>query len=384
MSRGILMLDINIYSIINSVIGACTLICLCLFLEKLIIRGRISSKIYFFIFLLILLRLLLPFEIVNKTYLVQIDTILPAIVRLLKTEIAGISVHFCRLNFSVSIFILIVLSFSLAALIKCLKIIAAYYGLHTRLKYVLTCKDEKILNILSDIKAKNSFHFKVKIIQNEFISSPFEFGLFQQTICLPDIKYTEDQLYFILSHELHHFKNKSNWFKLFNNILASIFWWNPLVLFYNTTVISMIEVNCDEHVITRFDDSLKAKYLTCLLSELRQHHNQKANGAIHFLSSDEKALSKRFRFITSERKRSRVMGCLSVLMVISIFFTSYAFMVLPYCKVLTSEIQTPKLTKENSYILRKGDGYIIYFENEPYIYLDELDESFSNLIIIDE
>ncbi len=82
------MLDINIYSMINSLIGACILIIFCPFMEKLIIRGQISSSTYFFAFLLIICRLLLPFEVVGKTYFVQIEKLLPSIVRLLKTEIS--------------------------------------------------------------------------------------------------------------------------------------------------------------------------------------------------------------------------------------------------------------------------------------------------------
>ena len=53
------MLDINIYSFINSLIGACLLISLCPLLERLIIRGQISSRIYFLVFLLIFIVLLI-------------------------------------------------------------------------------------------------------------------------------------------------------------------------------------------------------------------------------------------------------------------------------------------------------------------------------------
>ena len=59
-------------------------------------------------------------------------------------------------------------------------------------------------------------------------------------------------------------------------------------------------------------------------------------------------------------------------------------MVLPYCKTLASEVETPKFTKENSYILKKGDVYIIYYENEPYIYSETISDSFSDLTIIEK
>lgn len=146
----------------------------------------------------------------------------------------------------------------------------------------------------------------------------------------------------------------------------------------------MIELNCDEHVITGFNDRLKAKYLSCLLSELRPQHHTKANGIIHLLSPNDKSLSKRYHFITAKHKKSKAVFILSALLMLSVFFASYFVMVLPYCDVLTSEIQVPNFTKENSYIMRKGDAYIIYYDNEPYAYLNTIDEAFSELIIIEE
>ncbi len=69
---------------------------------------------------------------------------------------------------------------------------------------------------------------------------------------------------------------------------------------------------------------------------------------------------------------------------VKIFFASYFFMVLPYFDVPVTEVKRPEFTKENSYILRKGDRYIIYFEDEPYIFLDSISESFWDLPIVIE
>lgn len=376
------MLDINVYSVINSIIGACILVILCFFLEKLVISRKITSTIYFFVFPLILLRLLLPFEIVDRTLLIQISKFLPSMIQILRAEIFNIPLHVFDLNISLNALSLIASCLSLISIIKCLKIISTYYNLYIHLKYISSSHDEKILRILIYIKEKNNFRFHVRVIQNKFIDSPFEFGFFTQTICLPSVNYSEEELYFILSHELYHFKSKSNWLKLFNNILAAVFWWNPLISFYNTSVLSMIEINCDKLATTGFNDSLKAKYLTCLLNELHQQQGKKKNQPIHFLSSDKSSLSKRFRFITGKHKKSKILCVLSALIMVTVFFASYFFMVLPYFDVPASEIQTPKFTKENSYIMRKGDRYTIYFENEPYIFLDSISESFFDLPIV--
>lgn len=378
------MLDINIYSFINSLIGACLLISLCPLLERLIIRGQISSRIYFLVFLLIFIRLLLPFEIVDRTYLILVEKLLPSIVRFLKTEILSFSFHTYCQNISITILEAIILLLSFISVIKCLKVLNGYYILHIRLKFILPSQDKTIQKILTNIKETYHFKFHVRVIQNKLVDSPFEFGLFKQTICLPDTAYSEEQLYFILSHELCHFGNKSNWLKLFNNLLASVLWWNPLISFYHTSIVSMIEINCDEHIITGSDNHFRAKYLTCLLSELRPPHGKKMDEATHLLSSDEKSLAKRFQFITAKHKKSKAMCCLSVFISISVFIASYFFMILPYIDTLASEIQAPKFTKENAYILKKGDEYIIYYENEPYIYLDTLSDTFSDLIIIEK
>lgn len=378
------MLDINVYSVISSIIGACILIILCFFLEKLVISGKITSTIYFFVFSLILLRLLLPFEIVDKTILIQISKFLPSMIQIFRAEIFMVPLHVLHLNISVNVLSLIALCLFLVSMIKCLKIISAYYNLYIHLKYISSSHDEKILKMLAYIKEKNNFRFHVRVIQNKFIDCPSEFGFFTQTICLPSIDYSEEELYFILSHELCHFKSKSNWVTLFNNILAAVFWWNPLISLYHTSVLSMIEINCDELATTGFNDRLKAKYLTCLLSELRQQRKKKKNQPIHFLSPDKSSLSKRFRFMTGKRKKSKILCGLSAFIMVTAFFASYFFMVLPYFDVPASEIQAPKFTKENSYIMRKGDRYTIYFENEPYIFLDSISESFFDLPIIIE
>ena len=157
-----------------------------------------------------------------------------------------------------------------------------------------------------------------------------------------------------------------------------------MVSLYNASVTSVIEISCDEYATTGFNDHLKAKYLACLLSELGQRQDKKKSQSIHFLSPDKNSLSKRFRFITGKRKKSKMLCGLSAFIIATTFFASYFFMVLPYFDVPAMEIKKPEFTEENSYILRKEGRYIIYLENEPYIFLDSISESFSSLPIIIE
>ncbi len=155
------MFDINVYSVINSIIGACILMILCFLLEKLVIRGTITSTVYFLTFPLILLRLLLPVEIVDKTTLIQINKILPSVIRLFRAEIFPMSLPVAGLNISINTITLVASCLSLVSMIKCLKIISAYYNLYIRLKYISSTQDEKILRMLIYIKEKNNFKFNL-------------------------------------------------------------------------------------------------------------------------------------------------------------------------------------------------------------------------------
>lgn len=375
------MFEINIFSVINSLIASSFFITCCLLLEKLIIKGKISNKIFFFIFSLIILRLLFPLEIINNTHYIQFDYLLPTIVRFFNTLLFNIELKAYSISFT--IFDLTILCIFLISMQKCFKLGMTYYKLHKCMEYFLPSQDEKILHIIDILRSQIHFKFKIKVVKCNLIDAPFEFGFFEQTICLPSKNYTEEELYFILSHEIYHFKNMSNWFKLLNNILASILWWHPLTPFMNTSMITIMEINCDEHIIKKFDNRLKAKYLSCLINETKYQQSQKLDVAILFSHINGRTLANRFKFITSKSDRFMILSLFCVLSTLSLFFLSFFFMPLPYCEVPSSEVQVPEFTIDNSYIIKEGSHFIVYYNNEPYIYLETMNESFSNLKILE-
>lgn len=375
------MFEINIFSIINSLIGVSFFILLCLILEKFIILNKIPSKIFFLMFSLIIFRLLFPIEIINKTYYIQFHHIFPIIIRFFNTLLFNIDL----IGFSISFTVLhlIVLCSSFVSILKFLKLGMIYYKLHKSTNFFLPTQDETVLKLIDVLRNEIHFKYKIKVIKCNLLNAPFEYGFFEKTICLPNKNYTEEELYFILSHEIYHFKNMSNWIKLLNNIMASILWWHPLIPFMNTSINTMIEINSDDNIVKKFDNRLKAKYLNCLLNETNCQQYKKSDELIQFSHFNCKTLAKRFKFIISKSNKSTVKSTCCVLLILSVFFLSFFFMPLPYCEVPNSELQVPELTNDNSYIIKEGEHYIIYYNQKPYIYLDTINESFSNLKILD-
>lgn len=54
-------------------------------------------------------------------------------------------------------------------------------------------------------------------------------GFLKPRLVLPDSEYSEEQLGFILRHELIHYRRKDVWFKLLFALAVSVHWFNPVI-----------------------------------------------------------------------------------------------------------------------------------------------------------
>ena len=63
----------------------------------------------------------------------------------------------------------------------------------------------------------------------EGISTPAAFGLFHPVILLPNIEFTETELYCVLLHELIHIKHRDWGIKVIMDFISCIHWWNVCV-----------------------------------------------------------------------------------------------------------------------------------------------------------
>lgn len=356
------------------------LMCVFFVLRILIIQRKLPTKFFNFMILLIVLRIIFPLEILERTQVFHINKILPTIVGIFLVTLFKINIPAYHIHLAINFFHIFILLFAMISIMKLLVMTTNYYKLYRVTNQISPTKNEKILFVLKKLAIENTN--TVRIITSDFIDSPMEFGFFKQTILLPTNEYKDEELYCILSHELYHFQNKSNWYKLLINILNSIFWWNPIVLIFNKHAATMLEIQCDAFVTNQLNDSSKAVYLSCLLNE-RTHNNKSSQlSTISFSGQDKKALYKRFKFITSKQKSSKITNFIAILMLFCMFFLSYTFIIQPYFEIPESELDFPVFTKDNSYIVIENDGYIVYYEDEPLIILNSLTETFSDLPII--
>lgn len=96
------------------------------------------------------------------------------------------------------------------------------------------------------------------------ISSPFVMGIFQPRIYLPSSTPMEERR-FIVAHERHHIRRGDPLWKLLGYAALCTHWFNPLVWLAFCLAGKDMEMSCDEAVIKRLGEHIRADYSQALL-----------------------------------------------------------------------------------------------------------------------
>ena len=117
------------------------------------------------------------------------------------------------------------------------------------------CKEK-----ISEIRLKR----KVEIYINNNLKTPLTFGILKPKIILQDhILADEKLLDHVLIHELMHIKKFHILLNHLVNILACLYWFNPLLWLSLKYLDQDIEINCDKLVVENLGDTVKNRKAYC-------------------------------------------------------------------------------------------------------------------------
>lgn len=134
----------------------------------------------------------------------------------------------------------------------------------------------------------------VKVFASDKVSSPLVVGFIKPQIILPESiteQLQDNQLQAILLHELAHIQRKDNWFGLFQEILAILFWWSPVVRVLNQRIHVEREIACDLRAAAKLESN--KQYAQSLLDCAKLMVNEQRNVLAMGLFSKKKELSHR-------------------------------------------------------------------------------------------
>ncbi|MBE7067629.1 MAG: M56 family metallopeptidase [Ruminococcaceae bacterium] len=297
-----------------------------------------------------------------------------------------------NLYYGISFIEILVVIWGIVSAILLIKLVVKHIGFTRamlRLKNHITPQiTECQKRIEAELHVKN-----VHIICSPHFEAPLCSGI-MKLILLPEMDYSDEDLYYILKHEYTHLKNGDLYLKMLVEVFVAIFWWNPFVYLLRYNLSDVLEIKCDLSVVGKENREIKASYLQTILNMVKASlNNDKKDKKLRLTTAEfvnyskEDSLTQRFKVVINY-KPNRRKGILYftgfIATMVLTLSVSYMFVLQPAHTVPQEEIDeggAVEITPENTYILETEDGkYILISDNGIE---NEIDESFKDMLILD-
>lgn len=179
--------------------------------------------------------------------------------------------------------------------------------------------DNEILRRVFQLKRELRIKGSVRIIEYPEAASPMMIGFLEPVLILPEIRYDPVEQYFILKHELVHLKRRDVYVKLLLVAANAVHWFNPLVWIMQKEAAVDMELSCDERVTQGADHAVRKAYTETLLSTLHRGCAGRTVLSTQFYGGKQ-IMKKRFQNILRKtgKKNGAVILMCSLLLTVSL------------------------------------------------------------------
>ncbi|WMJ86294.1 M56 family metallopeptidase [Anaerocolumna sp. MB42-C2] len=216
-------------------------------------------------------------------------------------------------NISVqNILVVIWLTGSIITLMFC---VVSYIYFKLKIKDTNSDPDQEDVTVLHNLCSSK----KVGLKYNSYVSTPMLIGILSPCIVIPGSDYVKNgkqtELKNILYHELMHYKRKDLIYKWFTVVVTSLHWFNPFMIPIRRQISRSCELSCDEAVIKDMNATQKQSYGETLLI-MAAGKRMSAGILATTLCEEKKELKERLISIMKYRKRTSGMLFLSVIIAV--------------------------------------------------------------------
>ena len=328
-----------------------SLLILILLLGKQFLKNKISRQWQYYIWLVVVLRLLLPFgtevSLMGKAYQ-AVDQAISQTAPLPPQQQPPLNVPGSNLapavgaehhNETVSspaddvttahplqdIGVLLInqiwLVWLVAALGLLIRKITIYQGFVRYIKAGLTpVSDIERLDELSIVAEQSGIKKPVELCVNPLVSSPLLIGLFHPYIVLPRVDILEKDFRYIVLHELTHYKRCDMFYKWLVQVTVCLHWFNPLVHLMSREITKACEFSCDEAVLAKMGSGSAQDYGKTLLDAMAAVGRYKENFGAVTLSENKHLLKERINAIMNFKKKSTAIRFLTGALTLCVMF----------------------------------------------------------------
>lgn len=201
---------------------------------------------------------------------------------------------------------------------------------------------------------------RLKFVEFDHTVSPFLAGVKHPVVVLPEREFTDQELIYIVGHEVMHYRNHDIFWKILTEVLCTIYWWNPVFAFMEKRLFQMIEIKNDRELTKEMNTKEKSGYLDCLMSIVRDACGITPVGTVGFSKNDRKMLMQRVEFIVSPGKQKKMSQIATGIVVAVLLFLSTAVVFEPTYPIPDTPGDGLELTEDTGYLVENGDVYDIY------------------------
>ena len=197
----------------------------------------------------------------------------------------------------------------------------------------------------------------VELYVNPLAASPMLLGVRKPWMVLPTVELPEEDFRFVVLHELTHCRRRDVLYKWLTQLTVCIHWFNPLVHWMAREVERTGELSCDEAVLRRLDGPGRRAYGDAILRTISAGGGYQAVQPSPTLGAEGKHLKERLETIMKFKKTGRLAAVLAALLAVVLGVTGAAagiYAGLPSVKAGTAYRYTMESYYEAPYIFGIG------------------------------
>lgn len=181
----------------------------------------------------------------------------------------------------------------------------------------LVC-DVSLLDRLAIIQKQAGIGRTLELGVNPQVSSPMLVGYFHPCIILPDLTVAEKDFPYIIMHELTHYKRRDIWYKWLVQLVVCIHWFNPFVHVMSREIDKACEFACDEAVVRKMGYDHARDYGKTLLDAMTQAGTCREPIAAVTMSANKELLRERLGAIMNCGKKTKRAGTIATVLTVGI------------------------------------------------------------------
>ncbi len=201
--------------------------------------------------------------------------------------------------------------------------------------------DIALLNKMSIIAEQINIHKPIELSVNPLISSPLLTGLLRPCIVLPSADISEKDFRYIVLHELMHYKRRDILYKWLVQAAVCLHWFNPFVYLMSRKITKACEFSCDEAVLAKTGSSSAQDYGETLLDAMAAVGKYKETLGAVTLSENKQLLKERLGAIMNYRKKSKTIRFLTGVLTMCIIITAFCIGVYPIVSIAAPNAANP-------------------------------------------